>query len=173
MPLLVAIVAIPILIRGLGTDRFGMLSLVWVVVLNSSLLDLGMSRAITKLVAEKLGAGQRQQISQIAWTALMILFLIGLAGGLIVGLVSPWLVHSILKIPEALQSETLNALYLIGVSIPIVVSSGGFRGILAAQQRFDLVNAVRIPVGVFNLLGPLLRYFPDGIQCIHDRNMLR
>ena len=56
-PLLVAIVAIPILIRGLGTDRFGVLTLVWVVIGYSSLFDLGLSRALTKIVAEKLGAG--------------------------------------------------------------------------------------------------------------------
>jgi len=40
-PLLVAIFAIPLLIRGLGTDRFGVLTLAWVVIGYFSLFDLG------------------------------------------------------------------------------------------------------------------------------------
>ena len=57
-PLLVAIVAIPLLIQGLGTARFGVLTLAWLVVGYFSLFDLGLGRALTKLVAEKLGKGQ-------------------------------------------------------------------------------------------------------------------
>ena len=55
-PLLVALFAIPLLIKGMGTDRFGVLTLAWAVVGYFSLFDLGLGRALTKLVAEKLGA---------------------------------------------------------------------------------------------------------------------
>ena len=57
-PLLVAIFAIPLLIRALGTPRFGILTLAEMVVGYYSLFDLGLGRALTKLVAEKLGAGK-------------------------------------------------------------------------------------------------------------------
>jgi len=40
--------------------------------------------------------------------------------------------------------------------VPFVISSGGFRGILEAYQRFDLVNAIRVPMSVLNLMGPVL-----------------
>ena len=52
-PLLVAIVAIPMLIEGMGTARFGVLTLAWMVVGYFSLFDLGLGRALTKLVAER------------------------------------------------------------------------------------------------------------------------
>ena len=54
-PLLVAVFAIPQLIKGLGTDRFGILTLAWMVLSYFSLFDLGLGRALTQLVAEKLG----------------------------------------------------------------------------------------------------------------------
>ncbi|MBV8232788.1 MAG: oligosaccharide flippase family protein, partial [Planctomycetaceae bacterium] len=56
-PLAVAVVTMPVLIRGLGTDRFGVLTLAWMVLGYFSLLDLGLGRALTKLVAERLGLG--------------------------------------------------------------------------------------------------------------------
>jgi O-antigen/teichoic acid export membrane protein len=36
-----------------------------------------------------------------------------------------------------------------------VTGTVGFRGILEAAQRFDLINLVRIPLGAFTFLGPL------------------
>jgi O-antigen/teichoic acid export membrane protein len=35
------------------------------------------------------------------------------------------------------------------------VISVGFRGVLEAHQRFDLVNSVRIPLGIFSFIAPL------------------
>jgi O-antigen/teichoic acid export membrane protein len=154
-PLLVAIVAIPMLIEGLGTARFGVLTLAWMVVGYFSLFDLGLGRALTKLVAEKLGKGQDDQIPALIWTAMSLMTVLGVLGAVVVAALSPWLVGSVLKIPAELQPETLMAFYLLAASVPIVIGTTGLRGILEAHQRFGLVNAVRIPLGVFTFLGPV------------------
>lgn len=155
-PLLVALFAIPPIIRGLGTDRFGVLTLAWMVIGYFNLFDLGLSRALTKLVAEKLGARQEQEIPILVWTALLLMLFLGLVGTVVVSLLSPWLVRDVLKIPEILKLETLRAFYLLAFSIPVIITATGLRGILEAMQRFDLINAVRIPMGIFIFIGPLL-----------------
>lgn len=154
-PLLVALFAIPVLIKGLGTARFGVLTLAWMVVGYFSLFDLGLGRALTKLVAEKLGTGKESDVSALVWTALALMAVLGMAGIAVAVWLSPWLVHEILKIPFVLQAESLKAFYLLAVSIPIIISTAGLRGVLEAYQRFDLTNAVRIPLGMFTFLGPL------------------
>ena len=58
--LLVGVVTIPFIVRGLGTDRFGLLSLVWIVLGYFTIFDLGLGRAATKYVAEALGKGEDQ-----------------------------------------------------------------------------------------------------------------
>lgn len=156
IPLLVALFAIPLLIHRLGTDRFGVLTLVWMGVGYFSLFDLGLGRALTQLVAKKLGAGEEAQVTPLVWTALALMFVLGLLGALVVSLISPWLVHSVLKIPEPLQAETLNAFYLLAAAIPIVIITAGLAGFLSALQRFGILNAIRIPMGVYSLLAPLL-----------------
>jgi O-antigen/teichoic acid export membrane protein len=50
----------------------------------------------------------------------------------------------------------LLAFRLLGLSIPFVVTTAGLRGLLEAHQRFGLINAMRIPLGVFTFVGPLL-----------------
>ena len=156
LPMGVAVVSIPPLVRALGLDRFGLLSLAWIVIGYFSLFDVGIGRALTKLVAEKLGTNQEQSVPPLAWTSLLLLFGLGVLGGLGTFAVSSRLVHGMLKIPATLQPEALNSFYLLAVSIPTVTVTSGLRGILEAQQRFRLLNLIRIPTSVFSFAGLLL-----------------
>jgi O-antigen/teichoic acid export membrane protein len=155
-PLLIAVVAIPILIRELGKDRFGILALVWAVIGYASLFDLGLGRALTQMVAQKLGADEHDDVPGLVWTSLILMTMLGVVGGIVMAAVSPWLVDRALHVPSALQTETLRSFYLLSFSVPIVVGTAGLRGFLEAHQRFDVVNYLRIPTGIFAFAGPLL-----------------
>ncbi len=155
-PMLVAVFCIPIIIRELGKERFGVLTLAWALIGYASLFDFGLGRALTQLVAKKLGAGEEREVPNLVWTTLLLMLLLGIVGAAIAILLSPWLVHRILNVPVALQRETLQSFYLLGLSIPVVIGTAGLRGLLEAHQRFGLINALRIPMGVFTFAGPLL-----------------
>jgi O-antigen/teichoic acid export membrane protein len=155
-PLLAALVAIPVILRGLGTERFGALSLAWLLIGYFSIFDLGLGRALTKLVAEKLASRHEHEIPALAWTALSLMLGLGILGALLIASSSTWLVSRALRIPPALQDETRFALYVLASSVPFVISTAGLRGLLEAKQRFALVNAVRIPLGVLTFVGPVL-----------------
>ena len=154
-PLVVAVFAIPLLIRGLGTSRFGVLTLAWVLIGYLSIFDLGLRRALTKLVAEKLGSGQEQEIPALVWTALFVMFLLGVGVTIVVTLLLPWMVQDVLNIPQVLKAETLKAFYLLAFFMSVFIPSIGLLGILDAYQRFDLINVVRIPLGIYGFLAPL------------------
>jgi len=154
-PLLVALFAIPLLIEGLGTERFGVLLIAWMVVGYFSLFDMGLGRALTKLVAEKLGKGTGDEISALIWTAMAMMAVLGVVGAIIIAVLSPWLVRDVLNIPLPLQYETEIAFYLLAASIPVVISTTGLRGVLEAHQCFGLINIVRVPLGIFTFLGPV------------------
>jgi len=155
-PMFVAVFSIPILIHGLGKDRFGVLALAWALIGYASLFDLGLGRALTQLVARKMGAGEDHEVPTLVWTSLLLMLLLGLAGTLVAVLLSPWLVHRALNVPVALQRETLQSFYLLGLSIPVVISTAGLRGLLEAHQKFGLINALRIPMGIYSFASPLL-----------------
>ena len=143
VPLLVGVVTIPFIVQGLGTERFGLLSLAWVVLSYFTIFDLGLGRATTKFVAEVLGKCEEEQIPQIVWTAITIQAILGLLGALVLISITPILMEHILNIPPDLIKEAKATFYLLALSVPVVLVS--FRGVLEASQRFDLVNAVKIP----------------------------
>jgi O-antigen/teichoic acid export membrane protein len=154
-PLFAAVFAIPLLISGMGVDRFGLLTLAWMVIGYFSLFDLGLGRALIKLVSEKLGEGRLAEIPQLVWTALFLMASLGVAGAGIMFVLTGWLVTSVLKIPASLQVEAFDTFHLLAWSVPVVILTAGFRGILEAHRRFDLVNIVRLPLGVLTFIAPL------------------
>jgi len=155
-PMLVAVFAIPRLIQTLGTARFGVLTIAWMVVGYFSFFDFGLGRALTKVVADKLGEKKEHELPHLVWTSLGAICLLGTAGALVLLSGAHLLVHSALKIPDALRPETLRSFYILAFAIPIVTVSTGLRGVLEAHQEFALLTAIRIPLGIFTFVGPLL-----------------
>src|SRR5271170_3552041 len=141
-PLIVAVFSIPILIHGLGKDRFGVLTLAWALIGYASLFDIGLGRALTQLVAKKLGSGEDHEIPALVWTSLLLMLALGVVGAVVIAAISPFLVHRALKLPEELRSETFRAFYLLGLAVPVVIVPAGLRGLLEEHQRFKLVNAL-------------------------------
>lgn len=155
IPMGVALFAIPLLIRNIGMDRFGILTIAWMVVGYFSFFDLGLGRAMTTLIAQRLGGSRQDELPAIVWTANGIMAMMGLVGAIALAAISPLLTHSLLKIPFLLQQEALRSFFLLSIAVPLVISTAGFRGILEAQQKFGLLNIVRIPMGVATFLAPV------------------
>lgn len=154
-PVLVAIFTIPVLLHTLGAERFGVLTLAWIVVGYMSLFDFGMGRALTGLIAERLGAGKEEAIPGLFWTAFCLMLLLGF-GGAAVGIpLADWLAGSVLRLPSELRSESLLAFQLLAISLPFNISTAGLRGTLEAYQRFSLTSILRLIMGISTFLAPV------------------
>jgi O-antigen/teichoic acid export membrane protein len=150
------VATIPVVVYRLGPARFGILSLAWVFVSYFAVFDLGLGRAATKHVAEALGARKEHRIPEVVWTAVLIQAALGVLGGLLLAASTPFLVGHLLQIPQPLVAEARSTFYVLSLSVLPILIAGSFRGVLEAAQRFDLVNAVRVPFGAANFLLPLI-----------------
>jgi O-antigen/teichoic acid export membrane protein len=167
VPLAVGFVTIPMVVRALGTERFGILALVWVVFGYFGLFDLGLGRTTTRYVADCLGRDETGKLPAYLWTTVLLQTAIGAAAAVLLQISAPLIVRRFLNIPAGFQAETILTLRLVGWSLPIMFVSSSFRGALEAAQRFDLVNAVKVPLNVLfyvlPLLGVALGYSLPGI----------
>lgn len=159
IPLVVGFISIPFLIRSLGLDRFGLLSLVWVFLGYLTFFDLGLSRAIIKIIAEDLAKKNDKEIPVTVWTTFWIVLILSSIGSVGLGLVSPWLITKTFQIPASLHDEAIWSLWFVALSIPIVTLIAVFRGVLEAQQRFFVVNILHSVSGIVTYVLPLLVSF--------------
>ena len=175
LPLVVGLVAIPVIVRGLGTDRFGLLNLAWSIIGYFSLFDLGLGRAITQVVAERIGARAHDEIPRLVWTGLALMAALGCVGALVALGLAPWLAHSLLKLPDSLRDEAMWSFMVLALAVPMVIVAAGFVGVLTAVQRFDLVNLLRLPMVAATFLVPLAvlpfsdRLFPVCVALVAVR----
>lgn len=155
-PLLVAVAAIPPVVAGLGPERFGVLGLVWVGVAYLGLLDVGLGRATTRFAADAIGRADEGELAVVVSTSARIQFVTGILGGALVAIAVPYVARDFLELSPGVEREAIACFLLLAAAAPVVVLTNTFRGLLEAGQRFDVVNAVRLPVSTTNFLVPLL-----------------
>jgi O-antigen/teichoic acid export membrane protein len=156
IPLVLAIIFIPMLIKQLGYEKFGILNLAWVVIGYFSFLDFGIGKSLTKIIAEKIGLNKQQEIPEYFWTSLILMLGFSIVVSFFLFLAVPYLVNNFFKITDELKIESSNAFYALVVSIPIVTTTAGLRGVLEAYQKFGIINVLRTILGGFTFITPLI-----------------
>lgn len=155
VPLLLGLFAVPLLVKGLGLPRFGILALVWSITLYFAAFDVGLGRGTTKSISAALQAGEKDRISSIAWASLAGQVFVGVPLATVVVAAVPFLVGKLIP-PGELVGEATAAFTLAGLGIPILLASAALRGFLEGFRRFGLVNSVRAISSSANFLLPLL-----------------
>ncbi len=154
--MLFALIFIPPLIAGLGKERFGLLSLSWIMIGYFSFFDFGIGKSVTKIIAEKIGSKNNIEIPEIFWNSLMFLFWISLFVVGIGFLIIPSLLNDYIKISSENYIEALDTFYLIILAVPLVTTTTSVRGLLEAYQKFRAVNFYRIILGISTFVLPYL-----------------
>lgn len=156
-PLVVAVFTIPVLIEALGTAGFGVLTLIWAVVSYFGLFDLGLGRTLTLQLALAIDRGEEARIGPMVATALAVMALLGvLVGAALIAFAAP-AARLVEAIPD--PHETAAAVRAMGWALPAITLTSGLRGILEARHAFGVVNLIRLPMGVFTFVGPILVIF--------------
>lgn len=155
LPLLIAVVTIPVLLRVLGTERFGLLTLAWLVTGYFSVFDLGLGRALTQVVSLRASADDEASLRSVVATGLLLMLGLGIVGAIVLAAIAPWLVTRALNIPPDLQPEALTVFRYLAVSVPMVVGTSACRGVLEGLQRFRAISVIRVMMGALTFLTPL------------------
>jgi O-antigen/teichoic acid export membrane protein len=143
-----ALWAIPVLIKGLGSEQFGLLALLWAVVGYFGFLDFGISRANTKFLAESLALSDQEEAVKIVWTSLSSTFVLGIISGAILLCGTSFFVDHILKISAAMRTEAMRFFLIACIGIPFMLIFGTLKGFQMALHRFDIVNIFQTVMGV-------------------------
>jgi O-antigen/teichoic acid export membrane protein len=156
IPLIAGALSVPFLLRTLGVDRFGVLTLLWALIGYFSLFDLGMGRAVTQQVAALLGDGRVREIRRVVTTSTVITLLTGLCGGLLMVLAAHPVATMHLGLQPEYVAETRDCLRIAAIGVPLATLAANWRGVLEGYGRFGQVNLVKISLGVGIFLIPVI-----------------
>jgi O-antigen/teichoic acid export membrane protein len=155
VPLLVAVVSIPQVVHRLGPERFGLLSLAWVVLGYFTIFDLGLGRATTKFVAQLRAAGDEPMASAVITASFGFQLLLGVVGASLLFLLSPTLTV-LLRVPTALTSEAYLTFRLLAAALPAILANTSLIGGLEARYLFASANLLKAIASLGLYVVPLI-----------------
>lgn len=150
--LLVNLFLIPYILHMLGTERFAIWSLIFVVTMYLSFLDFGLSSSFAKYIAEYHAKKDYVSVNSVINCGLLFFLGYTLLIVLVVFLFKDS-IAVILKIPYALRYEFSFTLFWIAVIYAVFSGLGIFREVLFGLQRMDVLNKIIVVSSIFYAIG--------------------
>jgi O-antigen/teichoic acid export membrane protein len=155
VPALVALIAIPLILANLGSEKLGILTLVWTLIGFFGLFDLGLGRSITHFAAQAHSQEDRGNFTAVVTVGTLALLTVGIiVGGVSLLAVFYLYGQEITRLSDHLDSNIAGLTGLIALGAPIALVSVALRSGLEATQDFRSVNLVRIPTGALTFASP-------------------
>ncbi len=142
-----ALVSVPIYTRMIGMSEWGMLMLFQAAAGPLSLLDLGVTPAMVKRVAEAHGRDDAKASARTVRAALSFsAIIVAIGAALLVGL-APWLARSVFVIPAADLGPAVLGFRIVALSWAATSAFTFAMNVLIANQRYDeLLRASTVSV---------------------------
>lgn len=154
-PMAVALFSLPLLAKHAGADRLGFLGLAWALIGYFALLDLGLSRVVTRRVALAHAHHVLEPEQRVVIRLCNAMFVVVALISLVLAVVIPvrWILGPTAS-PE-LVDEARVALVILWATVPATVVIGLLRGTLEGLQRFGRANALRSIFGIWSFAAPI------------------
>jgi O-antigen/teichoic acid export membrane protein len=161
LPMLAGVACVPVLVRSLGPERVGLLSMIWVVMSYFSVLDAGVSTAITRAVSMTLAGDDHSSIPSVFWSATALQAVMGAAGAIVLLAAAP-AVATVLGVPLRLRAECISTIRICAVGLPVVLISGSVTGLLQAAGEFKVLAKYQAPCSIAQYLSPVVIALSGG-----------
>ena len=164
LPIMLGLVTVPLYLKLVGSERYGVLAIAFLLLGYFGLFDLGLGRATSfRLAAQK--EAEPQARADTMWAALAVNGLMGVAGGLILWGAAALFFGHLFKVGPDLRAEVAASVPLLALTVPVATITGVLTGAMQGRERFLEINTVNvisttlfqlIPLGIAATLGPSL-----------------
>ncbi len=137
LPALVALATVPLMIRGLGLEGFGLVTLITSIVGYFGILDVNLSAGSIKYLAEHHARRDSRRFAETFWFGLSFYGLLGIGGGLLLFLFAAPLLARFFNVSPLLIDDTLLALKIAAVGFALSQVQNYLIVVPQALQRYD------------------------------------
>ncbi|MEI8158088.1 MAG: oligosaccharide flippase family protein [Burkholderiales bacterium] len=162
IPMMAGMALIPFTLSRLGSEAFGVLTLVWGLIGYFSVFDMGVGRALTVQLSQLAAKGDLSDAGALVRSGMLLTLAAGLLGMSLIWLLTPSLANHWLKISPALQDDARLAFLVAAVGVLPTTLASGMRGALEGLERFAASNLSRIVLGVWMFALPAWSVYFHG-----------
>jgi len=156
LPLVAAAALIPFTFNRLGSEAFGVLTLIWALIGYFSLFDMGVGKALTYELSKIQATNNVSEISLTLKAGLILTLIAGIVGGGLMFILAPYFAINWLKISPALQQEAMYSFQIAAIGVIPTTITSGLRGALEGLGRFAASNLNKVILGFCMFVLPAL-----------------
>ena len=138
-PVLLAFAVTPYLLEGLGEEGFGIRSILIMLVGYFSMINFGLSGAVTKYMSEYVKI-DNNYVKDVLSTSFWIHIILGAAGGLALSLISYYLINELFQISKDLKNEAITALRISAFSFLFTMMNSWAGAVVSGNHRYVILN---------------------------------
>lgn len=171
LPLAVGLACTPYIIHQLGAEKFGFLSVAWVIIGYFSIFDLGLGRALTQGLATRLSDGRERQALCLSVKTIGALLMLGLIAASTLFVSRSALLDHVFAVSPGFRDQASLSILFLALGIPGVLIYNGLKGISDAFEIFTVSSVIRALLGIWNFASPVAVIYlggglPDIIICL-------
>lgn len=155
VPLLITFATVPLYLRLIGAERYGVLAVIWALLGYFGFFDFGLGRATAQRMA-RLESSANDERCGLLWTAILLTAVLGIIGGVVLWLSANSLLIHVISITDENRMEALGAIPWLVLALPLLLVTSAMNGALQGRERFVAINAVGIVGNILNQLMPLM-----------------
>ncbi len=148
VPILAQVATMPTIIRTVGTQGFGLLTIATSFIGYYTVFELGLGQSLTKIVSQYLPLKNYSVINSSISQALLIQLLIGLVGAGILVCFNQPLTKLFINESDPQFYIAKRLFLVVGFGIPATMVINPMQCVLAGMQRFDLQSSIS---GIFGI----------------------
>ncbi len=150
----ISIVTVPLYLKAIGLERYGVLAVVWTILTYFGLVELGVSGAMVQRLARGL-LSARQRIS-LYWTGFAMNAVMGMAGGILLWLSFNPIMSAMSFSTVEVGNETRSAGGLIAALVLVMTLRSVNSSVLFGAERFVAATVLSTLESAASAIAPLV-----------------
>lgn len=156
IPAILALCYMPALTSKYGLERIGFITIAWSILGYFSIFDFGISRSLTKMVAENKKYMDKKSMKLIIATGTRGSLILSFIGSAILYIIGHTIILNQLNFTVEVFNEAKIAWDIMSLTLPLTVVYICLRGALEGFQKFITTNFAGIIVSISSFLLPVL-----------------
>ena len=137
LPALVALATVPVMIRGLGIEGFGIVTLITSVIGYFGIFDVNLSAGSIKYLSEHHARNDQRRFAETFWFGIAFYALLGLVGGLLLFTFAAPLLDRFFSVSAALHADALQGLQIAALGYGLLQLQNYLLVVPQSLQRYD------------------------------------
>jgi len=159
LPIVVSLVTVPLYLRLIGVDGYGVLAIVWLFLGYFGVFDLGLGMASANQFSK---LSNHKEMASVFWTGVWTNLVLGIIGAGVLFFLGDYLFEHLFKMSNEMHASVVGALPWLALAVPVITVSGILSGVIDGRQKFLMLNALGVASTFFLQVLPLLTAYLHG-----------